>query len=1265
MSKRDELNSYIGQLQQRLRVGAALRGAAILAGTALVTTVVLVLILNAFAFSRVSVGSARAVLILGLILVVGFFLAIPLSRLSRRNVVGKVENLYPQFQQRLITFTERDQKGHEPFLDLLAADTLEAARGAEPAQAVPNSKFMALIGAGVSALSVLLWMIFAGPGFMGYGSSLLWAGARPGAAPFYSIKVTPGDVTVRRNGDQLITALPMGVLPGKVRLYARYQSATKWDQVTMQPQAGASGYQFLFAGLPEGVEYYVEAGKVDSRHYNIHVVDMPSVKKIRVIYHYPGWAGLKDVTEEQGGDLSAVQGTKAELQILMDRPLRDGLLAINDNQQIPLTGGAGNVYQGTIPMDKDGVYHVAALDHGQPVRLSGDYFIAAPVPNPPDVAIARPARDYRASPIEEVTVSAHAQDDYGLSALDLHYSVNGGPEQTTSLLKEKGVKQADGSTVLSLENFKLVPGDVVSLYATAKDARADARTDIFFIQADPFEREFSQSQAQGGGGGGGGGGQDNPDDISQREKEIIASTWKQQGQKNPAPAQAAESAKFLSEVQSKLAAQARSLAYRMQSRELSQANQEFNSFVADMTAAAQAMDPAASQLKDRKWQEAMPSEQKALQNLLRAEATFRQIEVAFGSRGGGGGGGGAGRDLASLFDLELDTQKNQYETAQTAGASTPKDQQVDDALKKLDDLARRQEELAQQQSNNSAQSFQERWQQELLRRNAEELQRQLQQLAQNNQQQGGQQSGQQGDQQSQQAGQQSSGQSGQQGGGQSGQGSGQQSGQQSGGQRAGSQGQSGNNASRASSEASREAARQALEQLRQATDDMLRRSPSQQQSAADARAAAERLREATNLLGGAQQKQASGRLDAMAGEADRLRSEQQAQDERMKKEAGEEGMSGSRGNGRSAGQGQGQGQDSREQLANDRQRLSDDLSQLRKQMQQAEQELASTQRPAATKLRDALGGIESDDLTTRVQRSADWLRRGIDSNSNSMESLEAGIGDDLNRLSQQMHGAQQALGSGPQQDPQDASNQSALNEVQRLRDQLQGLGPIGRNGQNGQQGQRGQQQGQPGQGRETGQLNRGSQQNGQAGQSGQSGQPGQNGQNGQGGQPGQSGQSGANTGGGYGPFVNGGRNNGGGLVYGGMDTGNNSNLPQPVGPDNSATPADQQAVIQQGVNELNQLRQAVGDDPQALRDVQELIREMQGLDPSRFPGNPAVFEAMHTQLMNDVDKLEVRLKATKGDQQQLGQIRSTDADTVPSGYQAAVAEYFRKLSKNQ
>ena len=433
--------------------------------------------------------------------------------------------------------------------------------------------------------------------------------------------------------------------------------------------------------------------------------------------------------------------------------MRDGLLVLDDEQQIRLSGGEGNVYKGTVHMEKDGVYHVAALDQGQPVRLSNDFFIEARKAEPPNVIIARPGHDYRASPIEEVTVAVKADDEFGLSEMTLHYSVNGGPEQTVDLLKQKGAKQADGSTVLSLEDFKAVPGDVVSLYAIAKDAHSESRTDISFIQADPFEREFSQSQAAGGGGGGGGGGMGDQNDISQREKEIIAETWKHQGDKKATQQEAADAAKFLSGVQAKLGEQARSLAGRMQSRELSQENEEFNSFVKDMNAAAAAMGPAADQLQQQKWKDALPSEQKALQNLLRAEATFRQIQVAFGSSGGGGGaGGGAGRDLASLFDLELDTEKNQYETAQTAGGSASQQQkEIDEALQKLDQLARRQEELAQQQRNNQ-QSSEQRWQQEMLRRQAEELQRQMEQMARNNGQSGS------GSQSSSQQGNSSSGQ---------------------------------------------------------------------------------------------------------------------------------------------------------------------------------------------------------------------------------------------------------------------------------------------------------------------------------------------------------------------------------------------------------------------------------------------------------------------------------------------------------------------------
>ena len=60
------------------------------------------------------------------------------------------------------------------------------------------------------------------------------------------------------------------------------------------------------------------------------------------------------------------------------------------------------------------------------------------------------------------------EDEYPLQELDLHYSVNGAPEKIVSLLKEQGREEGRRHHLLSMEDFKLVPGDIVSIYATAQ-----------------------------------------------------------------------------------------------------------------------------------------------------------------------------------------------------------------------------------------------------------------------------------------------------------------------------------------------------------------------------------------------------------------------------------------------------------------------------------------------------------------------------------------------------------------------------------------------------------------------------------------------------------------------------------------------------------------------------------------------------------------------------------------------------------------------------
>jgi len=1146
----EDLRSYTKQLRDRFRLGVLARGGAILIAIALVTTIVLTLIISRFAFTPASIWSARAVLLLALALAALFGLAIPLWHWSQRWWTRRAEAAFPQFEQRLLTFNERDRDGerdrerdgHDPFLELLAADTLRVARTADVKEAVPDAVLVTSLAVGAVSFVALVWLVSAGPGYLGYGAAALWTG--PPAAPFYSLHVNPGNATVRRHADQLVTAEIPGLPNRPLRIHVHYASAPKWEQTTMQQRPASAGFQFLFAGLPEDVEYYIESGSVQTPHFRLRVADIPSVKQIRVTYHHPDWMHIGDAVEEHGGDLRAVEGTEAQLEVVTDRPLVKGLLSLDDGRQIALTeAGAGKVYRGAIAIEKDGSYHVATRETVREQRLSEDYFIQATAVKPPQVAVVRPDRDYRASPIEEITLAATADDPFGLSEFALHYSVNGGPDQVVNLMKppETGTAtKLSGSAMLSLETLKLLPGDVIGFYAAAKDARSESHSDISFIQIDPYEREFSQSQQMGGGNGGGAA--DDQAQIAEREKEIIAATWKQAGMKTAAARQAAEQAKFLSDVQTTLRNQATALAGRLEMRDLQLANEHFGSFQQDMQAAAAAMQPAAKKLDQQQWSAAVLDEQKALQYLLRAEATFRQIQVAYGARGGSGAVNSAGRDLASLFDLELDTQKNQYESAQSPSAPSQQAADVEAALKKLDELARRQSELAEQHSNDMQQSAEERWQQEMLRRKAEELQQQLEQLARNG-------------------------------------------------------GEPGGDATASANATARANAQQALDRLRQAEEDMRR--AVDEHNAADARSAAERLHEAMSLLGGIQRQDSSRQVDALAREASRLSDEQREQSERMRAMINSR-MSGQGGAG-APHRGGIEGSNAVEGLINDRQRLADDLARLTREMRAAERATQERSRGAAKRLHDALGDLEQADTETQLQRSADRLRRGY---APLTDDAENQIASELGHLTDQLGDVQRAMANS--QRPSDVDD-NALDAMERLRSRLAALDPNMRRGEN-------------------------------AG----------------GGRPGDAGR----VGGVYG----GGRGNRGGSINGGWNAGNNIELPHAVAPDRSAPPPDTEQVIRQGLQDLDQLRRAAGEDPAARREIDELVRSMKNLDPKRFPGNPAMVDELYARVLSGVDKLELQLRHEPGERGQT-QVRSDSPQPIPSGYQSAVADYFRRLSQ--
>ena len=114
-----------------------------------------------------------------------------------------------------------------------------------------------------------------------------------------------------------------------------------------------------------------------------------------------------------------------------DRPLKNGFIELDDGSKIALEAKQGNFLTAKVPIEKDGVYHFAAKEGGESVRLTQDYFIEAKVDEAPTVKITHPGADAKVSPIEEVTVTVTGSDDFALQGMDLHYSVNGEPEKVS------------------------------------------------------------------------------------------------------------------------------------------------------------------------------------------------------------------------------------------------------------------------------------------------------------------------------------------------------------------------------------------------------------------------------------------------------------------------------------------------------------------------------------------------------------------------------------------------------------------------------------------------------------------------------------------------------------------------------------------------------------------------------------------------------------------------------------------------------------------
>ena len=535
MKKQDEgavgaLLPIVRAVRRRWRLKLLLRGAAIVGAAAL-----LLVVASSWALQRA--GFAPAALLVSRVVAYGTlawllfrYVVRPLARrVTDEQVALYLEEHDPDAHELLLTGLHVERQGVlSPLAGRIVRAALEVCARLQDGRLLER-RDMRRSGAallGVTGAALLLTGLQPAALRSGVGA-LLHPWRRAAAVSAYAIEVEPGDVTIPRGAEQRIRARLHGFQAGDVVLVARSGSDSAFQRLPMSADSGGR-YEVSLFDVREATEYFVESGGVRSAVYHIRVADLPYVKALALEYRYPAYTGLAPERVEVGGDVAAVRGTRVHVEATTTVPAAGGEIVLSNGARFPLARDSAGAWTGEFPIEHQGFYHIELkAPGGQAVNGSPEYAIDVLPDRPPSVRLTAPGRDTRPTSVDEVYVEARADDDYGVRALELHYSVNGGPEKSLDLFQSAhGPTGVTAGHTLYLEEMALQPGDIVSYYARARDNGPGSRpatSDIYFLTVRPFGRDYRQADSGGPPGGGGQG--ENAGELTRQQREIVAATF--------------------------------------------------------------------------------------------------------------------------------------------------------------------------------------------------------------------------------------------------------------------------------------------------------------------------------------------------------------------------------------------------------------------------------------------------------------------------------------------------------------------------------------------------------------------------------------------------------------------------------------------------------------------------------------------------------------------------------------------------------------------
>jgi hypothetical protein len=630
-----------------------------------------------------------------------------------RWVARRIELKHPDLKTGLLAAVEEVASSPTGRLGFLQSAVVRAAlshgRANDWNETVPSRT---LLGAKLAHAAALVALVVVLANLARSGSSQQSdLGSISAAASVADVQVDPGNTEIERGTSLLVVARFRGPVPADANLVVEKPA---------QPAARRGMTRSLedpaFAGHVESVEselsYRVEFEGKSTPTYRVHVFEYPELERADAMLVFPRYTGLEPKKVEDIRHVTAVEGTVVTLLCRLNKDVARARLVDAEGKALELAPAreGNHVYTATLTLTDPRRFHLQLLDREARANKLNPEIVANVTRNQPAVVkMTQPARDVQVSPVEELTLKADLEDDFGLVRQGLSFSVAGGESREIVLSNPTPKnRRVHARNLIDFESLQAVPDQLVTYFFWAEDIGPDGRTrrtsgDMYFAEVRHFEEIFRQGDQPAGGSAenedqeGQGDNARSADQLSQLQKEIINGTWKLIRRETRAQptAKLADDGKVLAESQHSAIEKAGQLGARLQDAaskaSLEQATRSMKEAEKHLTAVAEksaitALNPA------------LAVEQAAYQALLKLRA--REFQIIRGNRRQrGGGGSSGGPSQRQLQQLELTDDENRYEDQRTARARRENQSQQEREQGELRQVLSRLRELAQRQTD--------------------------------------------------------------------------------------------------------------------------------------------------------------------------------------------------------------------------------------------------------------------------------------------------------------------------------------------------------------------------------------------------------------------------------------------------------------------------------------------------------------------------------------------------------------------------------------